>query len=409
MPKRVAEEQLPAPAAPPLREAPTLDSLPCELLRMIACFAGPSAYGALTCVNQQFHDRLCTPYSRRISRDQFLVAVTEGDNEWTYKYTVRADTREKHGIQELYLSGDYVQMEQYRSGRKHGAEATFNSQTGTLAYACYWIDGKKHGTEKEWNECGVRRHTTNWCNGEKHGIEEELDNDFRTQAQWEYGKKHGTWKRVNNNGVLIWRCQYMHGQKCGTEEEWDDDSADSGRKHDLSESWDEESGRPLSRCNWDCDMIHCIETMWDDFGEIASRYCFEHGQKHGVGEKYRVVDRFGLGWGNLDYRRNYRRGLRHGIEEGLTDDGVRVQLRHWKDGVLHGLCEEWDDNGTCITRFNVKNGKKCGTEKRWHENGTCIYACRWRNGKKHGTEAIWSKCGTLESKCQWKFGKQHDI
>ncbi len=154
----------------------------------------------------------------------------------------------KDGITALYMNGMLFGEKSYKDGLLHGLSRNHDFQV-------YYVDGKKHGTEKvwcdgdrkklksriqyshgilegkseEWNCNGLHYliESIEYKNGKKDGIYKTYDHyNFKNGKlvgveAYKNGKKNGVSKRYHSNGKLCCLDTYKDGEKDGVSKFWD--------------------------------------------------------------------------------------------------------------------------------------------------------------------------------------------
>ena len=254
--------------------------------------------------------------------------------------------------------GTLIKYENYKDGKKHGSQKMWDDLgNGELLEHFNYRDGKKHGFQKEWewmDHAGETRLSThyNYQYGKKHGEQKEFYTGYPPYLEkvenYKNGEKHGVFRELNHYGNTLY------------EENWLD------------------------------------------------------GKKHG---KFFSVD---VDWGFDYYEENYKYGKKHGIciyyhepsdNEDPTFQGIK-KIENWKDGKLNGLKKEWGDNCyddansvsypelpkyNLILEENYKDGKKDGICKYW-EQGSHGDVVEHSTIDHEGFEQEWTTGG------DWKEG-----
>jgi len=148
-------------------------------------------------------------------------------------------------VQELHNDGSVKSIHTTRFGQKHGECYDF-WPNGNMYRQCTYIDGRKHGIEREWRSDG-----TIYC-----------------VAQYENGCKHGHYLDWWRNGNLRYECDYVDGQLHGESREYFED------------------GTLQSYSNWAFDELDGELVSYYEDGQIENQGTYNNGRRQGEYKSY---------------------------------------------------------------------------------------------------------------------------
>ena len=252
----------------------------------------------------------------------------------------------KNGIEEKYRGGKMEHVESFDKWRgTFWEEKYIDSYIGS---SISYINGKKHGEEKEYYNSNILESLKNWINNKQHGEEKEYyeSGKLMRTVNWIDDKRNGEEKEYYESGVLKRRTMYNS-------------------------------------------TLYEISQVITNFSTVGKRDFEEYvwDRKHGEEKEYYETE-------VLKSVVNYFNGDKKGVYKEFYESGFL------KMTVNYGLIthyDKWLKKGMGHTYF-----KKQGEEKEFYESGILMRTVNYIDGEKDGEEKLFYKNGVLkESKTWW--------
>ena len=250
----------------------------------------------------------------------------------------------KNGIEETYGGGKIEYVESYNETSDFWEEKYIDFY---IRFSVNYIDGEKHGEEKEYDESKVLKSLKNWISNKQHGEEKEYyeSGKLMKTVNWIEGKRNGEEKEYYESGVLKRRTMYNS-------------------------------------------TLYEISQVITNFSTVGKRNYDGYGwdRKHGEEKEYYETE-------VLKSVVNYFNGDRRGIYREFYESGL---LRKTVNFGLITYYEKWLKKGMGHTYF-----KKQGEEKEFYESGVLIRTVNYIDGEKDGEEKEFYESGVLKESRSW--------
>ena len=107
------------------------------------------------------------------------------------------------------ISSRYITSESKGKGKE------YDSYNNKLIYEGEYLNGKRHGLGKQYNDKGKLKYEGEYFNGKMNGSGKEYYENGRLKYDGEYlnGKRHGKGKEYDENGKLKFEGDYINGKK----------------------------------------------------------------------------------------------------------------------------------------------------------------------------------------------------
>ena len=407
-----------------------------------------------------------------ITKAQAIVTYNENGVEMEFFY----DSNGKlHGPMTWFFpNGGIMQQNNYRHGEFHGQtivyhsylvkKALFNSKygdphgleqswdkNGQLLKEGYWVDGKRHGFWKYYNQntygfdwiCFINGIETNvnpkdTCLPESNEVvkkeviksNELINRDGK--SSWRYdngqlgeegnyikGKKDGKWIRWSKsgdilresnfkNGKLIDETQYKYykngliskksiiknGELIKTNYTYFDNNQKktqetflNGHLHGKSIEWDKDGQKTLEAMYKD-NALNGLVTQWDKDGQKTHEGMFADGKKNG---QLTVWDFLGKEVST------YINDELHGVSIQYDRDGRKKSESNYINGRLQGITKKWtgslEDDYYVREEHYYENDKLISKNQFSYENGNLIALLKYKNGLLDGKQLFWYESG----------------
>ena len=118
---------------------------------------------------------------------------------------------------------DYKKMSgKYKIIEKNGFGKEYQLGTNILIFEGKYINGKRNGKVKEYNDNGNLRFEGEYLNGELVGKGKGYYNNGNLHYEGQYlnGKRNGKWKEYYDNGKLEFIGEYLNGKRNGKAKEY---------------------------------------------------------------------------------------------------------------------------------------------------------------------------------------------
>lgn len=216
-----------------------------------------------------------------------------------------------------------------------------------VAYACHYLNDKRHGKELHYYESGKLRTENNYSNDRLNGkhIFYYEDGSVCSTGQYIQDKKTGKWIDYHKNGKLY----RMHSDYNGA-----------------------------------------LDTMmrWDQHGRVMESGFYSNGESTG---KYRLFHENGQQQIDL----NYVNGKREGLKREWYDNGVHFDSCYFKDDVRHGSTYMWWSDGKLRKKAFYVDGIEDGEYELREENGKIFEKGKYKKGTRIGKWKIQNEEGKL--------------
>lgn len=88
---------------------------------------------------------------------------------------------------------------------------------GSMASSEGYVDGRRHGMEREWDPDGTLRLEAAWVEGRRHGAQKLFDHDGQMllSAEWKEGVREGATVWYYPSGQVMWETHFAAGAEHG--------------------------------------------------------------------------------------------------------------------------------------------------------------------------------------------------
>jgi len=127
--------------------------------------------------------------------------------------------KEKDGKWEYFNKGKLNLVENYKEGKKHGMQKTYNKE-GVVMEEIPYVDGKIHGTSKFYLGDGKLYYTVEYVNGLKEGKYVAYDGTDKIveTGMHKNDKREGDWVSYDENGAVLETLTFSAGVLQNAEE-----------------------------------------------------------------------------------------------------------------------------------------------------------------------------------------------
>jgi len=337
-------------------------------------------------------------------RRNFLI-----DSIWVF-YTQTGDTLEK--IDYLYgkKSGYYLKYkrentkglyvwsrELYAADRREGTSYQYYPD-GSLKLTIPYINGKKDGLSKEYDENGelislyeynndflISRERINRFDkeGKRQGEWKEFfpNGSIKREMTYRDDLIHGYYKEYNQNGILVLTMLYDMGVI--VEENVDDDP-----DIEIVNRYDN-NGNLIYSGPYRINIPVGVHREYDATGTIIKSYIYnDNGIKMSEG----IVD---------------EEGNRQGAWKILFDDGSVMEEGDYLANRRSGQWKYYERNGRTIQVGSFRNGRSDGEWLWYYNDGSLLREEDYYQGRRDGSFIEYSKDGTVISKGEYSDGEKN--
>lgn len=311
-------------------------------------------------------------------------------------------------IQKSYWPNKTLRQEgPFLNGRKHGFFKQYN-QDGSLSREANYKNGKLHGLSKLYNK-GQLSIEFNYQNNKRHGFFKLYNEDgsLSRKSYYKHGKLHGPF-RGYNKGRLSFEINYRNNKKHGVVKHYNQDGSLSreayyknGKLHGLSKEY--KKGRLSFESNYQNNKMHGISKFYhDETGKLVNISEYQDGKK------IRDIMSF-----HKDGSLRKPTGQKHvdskpdGTKTQHFDSGAVFSIRDYKNGMLHGRYLQYYENGKLDKEHHYRKGKRHGKQRGFYENGQLRTEIEYLNGTiKDGEYATYTPDGAVTFKTIYAKGKR---
>ena len=259
---------------------------------------------------------------------------------------------------------------------------------GQLTYEGNFRNGKKHGLERLWYECGQIHRQCTYENGVEHGeyLSWHSNGQLATKYTSVYGEVEGKVLNYHENGQLHFEYFKIDGKQVG-----------------LSRSWHENGQLDTKAVYSKAGEIDGFVEWWWDNGQLQQK---TFHSKNGLEN-------------NVTYSKNG--DLVGSVSNGngtwitIHDNGQIASAHAYKGGKRNGLGIEWhsdgnyeygpfDDYDPFAPAHAYKERKRNGQGIAWHSDDNLRTKGYWKDDKEDGVHRFWDVNGLLSEKV-YKLGK----
>jgi len=117
---------------------------------------------------------------------------------------------------------DYKKISnKYKIDGKNGKGKEYIINTNILIFEGEYINGKKSGKGKEYNDFGHLKFEGEYLNGKKSGKGKEYDyGELMFEGEYLNGKRSGKGKEYFYNGMIYFEGEYLNGERSGKGKEY---------------------------------------------------------------------------------------------------------------------------------------------------------------------------------------------
>ncbi|MFO7879582.1 MAG: toxin-antitoxin system YwqK family antitoxin [Bacteroidota bacterium] len=364
-----------------------------------------------------------------------------------------------------------ISKELYYEGKQNGLSTYYDKKTGNVKYTYQYKDGKKHGLGKQYNKAGEVNTLYEYFNGflvesnmvnrknrddEKTGMWVDFydSGQLRTESYYVNGKLHGTYREYDRAGNIVKEQQYRLGEPVRAEEEaiklkaemkrsyYDNgklkyegafiDSIPVGMHKTFSKNgelkealeYDDQGQLEGTGLTNNKGAKDSVWTFYFPGGEPRAKGAFKNGVRHGTWKFFFIdgdVEQIGeykngkaedeWKWfypdGKLLRLENYHKGKREGEFIELSPEGDTIQRGDYFDGEKNG---EWFYNvgdQTEIGEYDL--GLKNGVWKHYYKGEILIFEGRYINNEPDGLHQHWYINGKPEIHGKYIMGVKDGI
>lgn len=314
----------------------------------------------------------------------------------TFEYTYREG--KKNGPLKTYNKAGYVETEEtFVNNMKQGITRSFYAN-GKVMKTVPFVEGREQGMGYEYDSTGIIITITEYkagfvksserinrtdANGLKQGVWKEFwpNGKVKAEGRWLNGKKDGYFKEYNEFGNLLNVTKWKDGQLVKNPPEL--------AKIETKITY-HPNGRPKQIGNYKDDVPEGVFREFDTTGVIVNAEVYLEGVLVGKG----LYDAKGLQqghWteyyetGELKGEGDYKDGVKVGQWKFLYSDGKTDQIgKYDQKGRPSGTWKWYYENGQLLREEVYTDGLRNGTMTEYDENGTIITQGEYIDGLKEG-------------------------
>ena len=253
-----------------------------------------------------------------------------------------------------YFTGRYIQYESNRIGKE------INYVDNALRFEGEYLNGKRHGKGKEYNEYGNLTFEGEYLNGKRNGKGKKYNayGDLTFEGEYLNGKRHGKGREFYCGGVLVFKST----GKLAFEGEYFNDKKLNGIGYDKE-------GNILYNLN---NNINGEGKEYSD-DKLIFEGEYLNGKRNGKGKEYALN-------GNLKFEGEYLNDLKWNGQGYDSDSLNDIEFGEFKNG--KGLIKEYNIYGKLIFEGEYSNEQKNGKGKEYC-NGKLVFEGEYLNDKRN--------------------------
>jgi antitoxin component YwqK of YwqJK toxin-antitoxin module len=282
--------------------------------------------------------------------------------------------------QTVHPNGKVRDESPYVDGRLHGTYKQYY-ESGALHETIPYVAGREQGIARRYYENGQVAEETPKDRGSIEGLMRRFYENGRVREELPHvaGAIHGTYKSFYESGARHEEIPYTHGYEDGVARRYfengrlaEETPKSRGKIEGLMRRFDD-SGQLREELPHVAGAIHGNYKAFYDSGALYDDTPYTHGYEDGVARRY-FED------GRLAEETPKSRGRIEGLMRRFHANGqLREELPH-VSGAIHGVYKTYYESGALHERSDYVNGLLSGTLRRYHEDGQLSEQIEYVNG-----------------------------